>query len=127
VTGLASVVSLACNGFEYCVAARDDGTVAAWGNDAWGVQGNGPGITDNLTATTVPGLTSIVQVAAGYGTAYAVRADGSVFSWGEDNLNQLGSGDPSHTQTDSPAAVPALSGAYAVAAGSQTAFALRAG
>lgn len=127
VTGLTGVASLACTGFEYCVAAHTDGTVSAWGNDFWGVQGNGAAITDNLTAATVPGLTSIVQVAAGYGTAYAVRSDGSLYAWGEDDSNQLGTGDASHTQTSAPALVPGLTNIYSVVAGSQTAFAFRAG
>ena len=130
VTGLTNVASLACSGFEYCLVARTDGTVAAWGDSNWGVQGNGTqggtGV-DNLTAATVPGLTSIVQVAAGYGTAYALRSDGSLFAWGEDDINQLGTGDATHTQTAAPALVLGLGNVVAVAAGSQTAFALRAG
>jgi hypothetical protein len=66
---LGKVAALAA-GADHFVAARDDGTVVAWG-------GNFHGQTD------VPaGLAHVVDVAAGLETSVALLADGTVVEWG---------------------------------------------
>jgi alpha-tubulin suppressor-like RCC1 family protein len=57
----------------------------------------------------VTGLTSVVDLAAGFGSTCAVRGDGSVWCWGE-NADKVG---PSGWSPDLalPAAVPGITGA----------------
>lgn len=60
----------------------DDGTVMAMGKNNYrtlGREGEG-----SATPRPVPGLRGIVQVAATYGHALALRRDGAVFAWGEE-------------------------------------------
>lgn len=60
----------------------DDGMVMAMGKNNYRSLGrDGDGST---TPRPVPGLHGIVQVAATYGHALALRRDGAVFAWGEE-------------------------------------------
>ncbi len=68
-------------------ALRRDGTVLAWGLNAAGQLGDGStagqaGTTGRFTPAAIPGLTQVVALAATGTAAYAVRADGTVWSWG---------------------------------------------
>jgi alpha-tubulin suppressor-like RCC1 family protein len=123
VTGLTNVTSIACTGFEFCLARHTDGTVSAWGYGATGAMGNGT-TGDNNLAALVPGLTNVTAIATAHTTSYAVRSDGTVASWGYDGSNELGNGDATHTNTSTPATVPGLTKAFAIGAGSQDAYAL---
>ncbi len=67
--GLVDVVGIAA-GEWHSLALRHDGTVIAWGNNAYG-QTNVP-----------PGLTNVVAIAAGYYHNLALKADGTVVAWG---------------------------------------------
>lgn len=97
IAALAPIVS----GSYHCAALRQDGTVAAWGN-------NGSG-QSSLPA----GLTNVVALAAGDDHTLALRADGTVAAWG---YNYYGS-------CDVP---PGLTGVTAIAAGGNHSLALRA-
>jgi alpha-tubulin suppressor-like RCC1 family protein len=70
----------------------------------------------------VPGLSHITALASAHQTAYALRADGTLASWGLDGSNELGTGDPTFTSTSTPATVPGLSHVVAVGAGSMDAY-----
>ena len=75
-------------------ALRGDGTVWAWGpNYMWGL-GNGSQDENVVTTTAVQvsGLTNVIAIAGATGNGYALKADGTVWSWGENTLGQLGSG-----------------------------------
>jgi alpha-tubulin suppressor-like RCC1 family protein len=94
-----------------------NGTVRAWGNNLSGQLGDGTTLT-RLTPVTVPGLTGVVAVAAGFAHSLALLSDGRLFAWGENSQGQLGVGG-SNTDRTSPALVQnlALSRVTAVAAG----------
>jgi hypothetical protein len=100
--GLAGVVAIAAgnsSGNPYTVAVRSDGTVAAWGLMPF--------------ATNVPvGLNGIVAVAAGNSHVLALKNDGTVVGWGE---NDAGQATPP----------PGLNGVAAVRAGQSTSFAVK--
>ncbi|MGH9223752.1 MAG: RHS repeat-associated core domain-containing protein, partial [Acidimicrobiales bacterium] len=109
-------------GWYHSVAARSDGTVQAWGNNAYGQLGDGT-TTDRPTPTQVPGLSAVVAVAAGIYDSAALRADGTVWAWGWNNLGQVGDG--TTVDRHSPTQVQGLSDVVAIAAGTAHFLALR--
>nr|MDQ2958592.1 hypothetical protein [Actinomycetota bacterium] len=131
VTGLSRIVAIAAgqsNGY----ALRSDGTVWSWGANGEGELGNGTGESSGCgcaaTPVQVSGLSHIVAIAAGNSTAYAVRSDGTVWSWGRDGQGELGLGTALSTGCAcslKPVQVAGLTGATAVAATSSTGYALR--
>lgn len=120
----------ASSGFSYILgtsyALTQDGLVYAWGFNGQGQVGDGT-TQNRLTPVKVSGLTNVVSIAAGSRGAYylyapplgghalALRADGTVWSWGSNNNGQLGDG----TTTDryTPVQVSGLSDVVAIAAG----------
>ena len=100
-------------GGSHGVAVRADGTVLAWGSNAKGELGQGT--TDTRVhgaATAVPGLSSIVMVAAGYSHSLALDSSGKVYAWGDNSQGQCG---VSGTVVQ-PTLVAGLPGIVAVAA-----------
>ncbi|WP_084735362.1 RCC1 domain-containing protein [Actinophytocola xinjiangensis] len=106
-------------------ALRTDGTVWAWGDGHWGQLGNGvdcsagnpPGCYVD-TPVQVVGLTDVVALPTGYLrlNGYALRADGTAWSWGEwEHLGTPASRDMSTpVRVDLPSGVTSLSAAGAV-------------
>jgi alpha-tubulin suppressor-like RCC1 family protein len=91
VPGLTNVVQvLGCRECSYALKA--DGTVWAWGrNTSWGKFGNGT--EDGISATPVPSsITDVVQIAIGYHHCVALKTDGTVWAWGNNNYGQFGKG-----------------------------------
>lgn len=93
-TPLAGVVAIAA-GFSHAVALRQDGTVVAWGERALRQLGN-PAATGRLPASVVGPdgrpVGNVVALSAGANHALALRADGTVLSWGDNTAGQLGDG-----------------------------------
>ena len=89
----------------HTTAVRDDGTVWVWGTGTNGQLGDGnSGIgVRAMTPVQVAGLEAVDKVADGNGMAYALKADGTVWGWGINNLGQLGDG----TTIDRPRPVQA--------------------
>lgn len=88
-----------------------DGTVRSWGSNAWGELGNGT-YTHSDTPTVVEtadgsALTGIISVSAGTRSSYALRHDGTVYSWGNGASGRLGDG----TTTTRNYAAPVLASA----------------
>ena len=66
---LTNAVAIAAGDY-HSLAVRSDGTVAAWGDDAFG-------------ETDVPaGLSNVIAVAATAGHSLALKSDGTVVAWG---------------------------------------------
>ncbi|MBF0418756.1 MAG: hypothetical protein HQL78_01175 [Magnetococcales bacterium] len=92
-------------GYAHTVALRRDGTVWAWGNNTYGQVGDGTasnvhgplivygqsinGHTHHASPFKV-GITDVVDIAAGSQHTVAVKKDGSVWTWGRNDRNQLG-------------------------------------
>lgn len=103
VPGLSDVVELESSGATVC-ARRSDGTVWCWGRSDVGRVGDGemlhdasctPGSTIidcQPTPVQVMGLTDATDVEIGFGHLCALRADGSVSCWGNNDRYQLGDG-----------------------------------
>jgi len=101
-------------GEYHSLAVRVDGTVWAWGYNAFGQLGNGT-TTNSSVPVQVPGIVSATGVAAGAMHSVLLRSDGSVWTWGLNGSGQLGNG--TTTNSSSPIQVAGLGGATHVAAG----------
>jgi RHS repeat-associated protein len=92
-------------GVQHSLAVKSDGTVYAWGWNAWGQLGDGT-LTDSSTPLIVKGpdgvtpLTGVAMVSASVGRgldggaafSLALKTDGSVWAWGDNFYGQLGDG-----------------------------------
>jgi alpha-tubulin suppressor-like RCC1 family protein len=82
----------------HVMALRSDGTVWAWGVDDLGQLGNGKSEEfDNLPSEVVGPdgkghLQNVVSISAGGGYSMARLADGSIWTWGQNDSGQLGIG-----------------------------------
>jgi alpha-tubulin suppressor-like RCC1 family protein len=110
-----------------------DGTVWVWGDNSLrqlGGSGCGPTRTGRPEACLasnvphqIPGLTGIVAIAGGGDSGYALRRDGTVWAWGDDEFGELGDGVRTLDQ-GRPVRVKGLDHVVAIAAGSCSAYAL---
>jgi len=147
VSGLNEIVA-ASGGYAHSLALRRDGTVWAWGLNTLGELGVGmlpspsppvgapstpPASGEPLPSNTLPGiaaaaqvggLTDMVAVATGSWHSLALRRDGTVWSWGENDGGLLGDGLTLNPNTVTispgrwlPAQVSGLTDVVAVAAG----------
>jgi hypothetical protein len=107
VAGVGGVKSVAL-GYNHVLVLMSDGTVLARGGPTsqvygyWGELGDGT-MTPHLAFAPVPGLTNVVQVAAGAHTSHALLADGTIRAWGQNTYGTLGDG--TTTDRSSPVVV----------------------
>ena len=101
-------------GGTHSLALTSDGHVYAWGNNASGQVGNGLAPTDQPLPVLLGGLPRIVDVAAGRAHTVAVASDGTVFSWGDNVLGQLGDG--TTTKRATPGGVTGLAAGSTIVA-----------
>jgi alpha-tubulin suppressor-like RCC1 family protein len=118
VPGLTGVTALTAGAY-HALALLEDGTVRGWGTMFDGGLGNG-------TNTPIPvgGLTGITALATTSFTAFALRSDGTVLALGSNYLGILGNGS-TEEKSETPVPVTGLTGVTAIAAHSETAYALR--
>ncbi|HEY3273981.1 MAG TPA: hypothetical protein VGJ92_09475, partial [Methanocella sp.] len=120
--GATKVVDIA-TGHGLSVALTDDGRVWTWGYEWHGDLGRKLSIVDPVTDQSTPkpvnfslsNLRNVTDIAAGEAHVLALKDDGTVLAWGNNNYGQLGDG----TTEDSEKAiqVTGLNNVKAVAAG----------
>ena len=122
---LNDVIAISASG-NHSLALKSDGTVWAWGTNTYGQLGDG-----TTTARTLPvqvsGLSSVKAISAGFVSYFhslALKSDGTVWAWGQNNYGQLGNGTTDSSAHSTPAQVPGLSGISVIAAGDANSFAL---
>jgi alpha-tubulin suppressor-like RCC1 family protein len=116
-------------------ALRRDGTVWAWGDDSLGQLGH-RSCADTRNAgrhqsycerigapVRVQGVDRVASIAAGANTVYALRRDGTVWAWGDGSFGALGTG-AGGTPADHPVRVTGLTHVVAIAAASDTGYAV---
>ncbi|MGW5127729.1 RCC1 domain-containing protein, partial [Streptomyces sp. NPDC004069] len=88
-------------GTDHSLGLRRDGTVLAWGDNAFGELGDGTTTNrDTPVRVCAPGrtapctrsLTDVAAVDAGTNHSLALRRDGTVLAWGDNAGGQLGDG-----------------------------------
>lgn len=125
VPGLPSNIVEVLAGSEHSLALTADGRVFAWGRNQYGNLGNGSFDTErHPVATAVPGLTDVIDLANGRDHILALRADGTVATWGLGASGQLGYGEPAAgSEQDRATPVTALVSADLPLRGVQAVFA----
>lgn len=102
---LTGVVAIAA-GYYHSLALRSNGSVWAWGNNAYGQLGNGTTASQNLAVqVNLPGGSS-TSIAAGKFHSLALQADGKLYTWGYNRYGQIG--DSTFKNKPSPVAVIGL-------------------
>jgi alpha-tubulin suppressor-like RCC1 family protein len=124
-TGTALPTRSTAAGATFGLAVRADGTLWAWGNNADGQLGFDPTTTPSTARALQVGTDrDWVMVATGDAHSLALKADGSLWAWGNNNNSQLGN--PAN-QTTSSATPTQVAGTYTrVAAGPEHSLGLRA-
>ena len=94
-TPLAGVTAIAAGG-SYSMALKSSGTAWAWGDNGYGQLGDGTTVSKSrpvqvMLDSTTP-LTGVTAVSAGGAHSIALKSDGTVWSWGWNNVGQLGDG-----------------------------------
>ena len=117
-SGLTGVVAIAAggDGAYHSLAEKTDGTVWAWGHNAYGQLGNGSTADTNMPVQ-VSSLAGVTAIAGGMNNSLAVESNGTAWAWGRNDFGQLGNGTSSSGATATPGQVLKLTGAAAVAAG----------
>ncbi len=112
---LTGVVKVAA-GTRHVVALKSDGTVWAWGRNSIGELGDNATSAMETTPVQVTGpngvgfLTGIIAIGTEGDHTLAVRADGTVFAWGNNVYGQLGIGTTTPSFVPYPVAVSTISG-----------------
>jgi alpha-tubulin suppressor-like RCC1 family protein len=75
------------------IALKSDGTAWGWGDDLSGQLGQGSSTVFRSSPVSVVGTHSFISIKAGAGNTVALKEDGSVWTWGANNLGQLGNND----------------------------------
>ena len=86
---IASNVRSMAVGGSHVLLLGTNGTVAARGLGTSGQLGNG-NVSSSSVFVTVPGLSGVLDIGAGIAHSAAVLSDGSVWTWGSNSRNQLG-------------------------------------
>ena len=81
-------------GDEHSLAVRQDGTVWAWGNNSSLQIGQPNASFINPTPLLVNGINGAIGLVGGGKHSMAVRADATVWGWGDNNRSQLGPNGP---------------------------------
>jgi alpha-tubulin suppressor-like RCC1 family protein len=103
-----------------CACAQSD--VFTWGDNTYGVQGDGSPQVHKTPGPTSP-LIGIKAAMCGWYHCLALKSDGTVWAWGYNGYGQLGDG--TTTDRPTPVQVSGLSGVVAVAGGSYFSYALK--
>jgi alpha-tubulin suppressor-like RCC1 family protein len=86
------------------IALRTNGTLWTWGYNSYGQLGDGTTVTKSSPVSVLGGFTDWCQISTNGGTnKAAIRANGTLWTWGRNNWAQLGNN--STTNRSSPVSV----------------------
>ena len=108
-------------GYSHSMAAKADGTLWTWGNNERGQLGDGTTGSNVSVPTQVPDFGGVSIIDAGDSYSAAIKADGTLWTWGRNDSGQLGTG--STSGESSPRRV--LDGVNSVALGASHALAVK--
>lgn len=121
--GLSNIVNISA-GESHSLALRRDGTVWSWGSNRSGNLGNGSEVEFSASPVQVSGLSDIIAISEGKENfSYALKRDGTVWSWGDNVAGKLGDGTTSNRNT--PVQVIGITDAVEISAGFSHALVLK--
>jgi len=109
---------VAC-GYYHIEAIKTDGTLWAWGYNAYGQLGNGTTGIFYSSPIQVGTDTNWKQVSCGNYMTAAIKTNGTLWTWGVNGFGQLGNNDPALVNQNSPVQVGTLTNWKQVACGQQ--------
>src|SRR5207248_113622 len=117
-------------GANHSLALKTDGSVWTWGGNDYGQLGNGTTCIIQTGANCcsdapvqVRELSNVAAIAAGSSRSLALKADGTLWAWGNNYSGQLGNG--SSISSTTPVQVSGLTDVTAIDAGGGHSLALR--
>lgn len=115
VKSLPGATQLASTALRAVFALMSDGTVRSWGA-GWSFQRGDADGNPRGAAATIAGLTDVVQLASGFGGGgLALKSDGTVWAWGNNDKGQLCDG--TTTARSTPVRIPGLTGVTQISGG----------
>ena len=90
-TGATNWSAIATGGY-HTVALKSDGTLWAWGYNGYGSLGDGTIVSKSAPTQEATGATDWSVIAAGGFHTIAIKADGSLWAWGNNEIGQVGDG-----------------------------------
>jgi alpha-tubulin suppressor-like RCC1 family protein len=79
-------------GYRHSLGVRANGSLWAWGSNSSGQLGDGTLVSRSSPVSVVGGFTDWVSASAGRYHSVAVRANGTVWAWGNNGSGRLGDG-----------------------------------
>jgi Cys-rich repeat protein/parallel beta-helix repeat protein len=79
-------------GEGHTLAIKSNGTLWAWGDNAVGQLGNGPGGTDSNVPVNITIDNKWLKISGGTGHSIGIKSDGTLWSWGINSWGQVGDG-----------------------------------
>jgi alpha-tubulin suppressor-like RCC1 family protein len=95
----------ASGGRQHSVAIRANGTMWAWGRGSFGNLGTNNIISRSSPVSVVGGFTDWVQVSANNTHSHAIRANGTLWAWGNNLNGRLGTNEVTTLNRSSPVIV----------------------
>lgn len=95
------VVGFSYGSGPHVLAFTESGELYSWGHNGYCQLGNGStnqGLTPSLIQNALLGR-KVVQVACGSHHSICLTSDGDIFSWGQNNCGQIGSGTTTNQST----------------------------
>ena len=108
--------SVSC-GSNFTVAMKTDGTAWLWGKNYSGQLGDGTNSNKSSPVQTISAGKIWTSVVAGYGTAYGLKKNGTIWAWGDNSKGNVGIGTlpPESASYNSPVQVsPFTNNWYAI-------------
>jgi alpha-tubulin suppressor-like RCC1 family protein len=110
-------------GDAHVLAIASDGSLWAWGRNELGQVGDGTSSNTKVSAVRIGSDVGWAAVGAGRQFSLALKSDGSLWSWGRNDMGQLGDGTTADHRV--PVRVGSISTWVAVSAGGYHALAIR--
>lgn len=112
--------ALVATGDTHTMARKTNGTLWTWGNNKFGQLGNGISglLNKEISPVQVGTDTTWTQISAGDSHSLALKANGTLWTWGLNSVGQLGNS--SNTSSSSPVQVGVMTNWTQVKAGSDS-------
>lgn len=123
--GFTDWIQVAC-GFEHTLAIRANGTLWAWGSNYVGGLGVNDQISRSSPVSVLGGFTDWVQVACGEHHSLGIRANGTLWGWGEGDRGRTALGTTYANRSSPTSTVGGITDWVLVAAGRKRGVGLRA-